>query len=340
MILVTGGTGFLGSYLLYNLFLDSKKVRAFKREQSKFDQLKIAFSVMNKNPNVSFDDFINSIEWVNVDLLDTTDIENNLDGIDEIYHLAAFVSFNRKNRENIIKTNIGGTSNLINLCLKCGIKKFHYASSIASLNRNDDNIISEKNDVSDKKFSTTYSKSKYLSEMEVWRAYNEGLEGVIVNPGVILGPAIRTHDSIRAFKTIQAGFGFYPKGKNGFVDVRDTAELFYKLSQNPEYYNQRYLLVAESVSYFDLFTWMSGYFKVKGPKRRANKQLSYLISYVDSIRCFISSKDPIISQDLVKLVNSDYIFDNSKVKSAIDFDFRPVKETIKDTCEFLLKANS
>lgn len=338
MILVTGATGFLGAYFLYFLSEKKKNIRVLKRQSSNFEQIEIAFDILNPEKQLwnSFDDYIKSIEFVNADILDVNEIEDSLKNVDEVFHLAAVVSFSKKNNELINDVNIRGTSILVNQCIKNNISKFHFASSIASLNRNNENIITESNDVNNKKFSTIYSKSKYLAELEVWRGYAEGLTGVIINPGVILGPAVENHESMKVFKTIKNGFSFYPKGKNGYVDVRDTAELFLLLSEKSELYNERYLLVSDNHHYIEIFNWMAKYFNVKAPSKLANINLSYMLSYIESIRIFFTRTEAIITKDLVKLVNSIYIYNNSKLKSAINYNFRSVEETIKDTCNFVV----
>lgn len=337
MILITGSTGLVGSYLLCFLVNDNLPIRALKRSGSSYEQLKIAFENSNFTREISFSQFIDKVEWVDGDLTNFSEIEGLLDGVDEVFHVAAMVSFHRRDRKNIDVVNVDATGNLVNACLRKGINKFHFVSSIASLNRNENDVISEKNDVSDKKFSTAYSKSKFLAEMEVWRGFDEGLQGVIVNPGIILGPAIESHEAIRAFKFIKKGFGFYPRGKNGYVDVRDVARIFYQLSQNQSLFGERYLLVAESVSYIDLFTWMSEAFKIKPPRFKANIYLSYMIAFFESLRSMLTGGRPVLSPDLVKLVNSNYSFDNSKIIKAIDTEFIPIKQSVMDTCNYMLK---
>jgi dihydroflavonol-4-reductase len=342
MTLITGATGFLGSYFLCLYFNENKGIRATKREFSDFKQLEIAYNVLHRENrlNYSFDDLLNKIEWMDVDLLDVIEVEKALEGINRIIHLAAFVSFERKNKKDVLHFNVNATRNLINLGIVKGIKEFHFASSIASLDRNDDNIITEEKDAGQKKFTSAYALSKHLSEAEVWRAYEEGMEGVIINPGVIIGPALLTNEAINIFKFIRKGFPYYPDGQNGYVDVRDVAEIFLKLIADKEYYNERYLIVSESVSYKNLFDMMAESFEMKPPGKRVGKNISFILSYVDFARALITGKRQVITSDLVRLVNSDFKFDNSKIKETLDWEFIEMNKTVDDTCKMIIELEN
>ena len=219
MILVTGGTGLLGSHLLFQLVKHGKKVRAIKRKGSNTAMVERIFSYYSDDPHGIF----SSIEWMDADILDYGAMEDALDGIEEVYHCAAVVSFDSRDHNLMKKVNTGATANLVNLCLHHKVKKFCHVSSIATLGRTDnDGVTDEETYWKTSRKNSFYSVSKYGAEREVWRAMEEGLNAVIVNPSVILGPGF-WHGNSGLFRLVDHGLKYYTEGVNGYVDVRDVA---------------------------------------------------------------------------------------------------------------------
>jgi len=330
MLLLTGSTGFTGSYLLYELIKNKYQVRAMKREKSNFRQIELAYNVMNKNSGSGYEEYLKKIQWIDGSFTDISSLDEVTEGVDEILHCGAYVSFNRKEKQALYKTNVEGTSNLLNLAIKKGISKFHFVSSIAALDRDQNNYSNEEMFPVNKKFSSAYSHSKYLAEMEVWRAYNEGLKGVIVNPGVILGPVIETHSINKIMRMIERGFKFYTEGVNGYVDVRDVASFTTDLIMNENNYCQRYLLVSENISYKELFNMMAASLGVKSPSIKAPVSLAKLIAVIDQLRSEITGKDPMITKELVTLIKSVYHYDSTKVKTKLNRMFIPIIKSINE----------
>ena len=219
MIFVTGGTGLVGAHLLYELTLAGHNVKALKRKTSNLQQVVKTFSYYTQNP----DELFARIEWVDGDILDYFAIENLLKGVTEIYHCAAIVSFDPKERKKMISNNVEGTANLVNAAIENGVKKFCHVSSVAALGlvENGAMITEETNWVPSKKVSG-YSESKFFSEAEIWRGMEEGLDAVIVNPSIILGPANWDTGSAKMFKTVWDGMKFFTRGITGFIDVKDV----------------------------------------------------------------------------------------------------------------------
>ncbi|NCB09315.1 MAG: NAD-dependent epimerase/dehydratase family protein, partial [Bacteroidia bacterium] len=129
IIFVTGGTGLVGAHLLYQLTAAGKKVKALKRKTSNLQQVLKVFSYYSENHTTLFD----QIEWVNGDILDYYSLEEMLAGVTEIYHCAAIVSFDPKERAKMIANNVEGTANLVNAALENGVKKICHVSSVAAL---------------------------------------------------------------------------------------------------------------------------------------------------------------------------------------------------------------
>jgi len=335
MIFVTGGTGLVGAHLLFELISAGKRVKALKRETSNLQQVLKTFSYYSKNSKELFD----KIEWVNGDILDYFTLEESLKGVTEIYHCAAIVSFQSKERSKMISNNVEGTANLVNAAIENGVKKICHVSSIAALGRleNGKPITEETNWIPAKRISG-YSESKFFSEAEIWRGIEEGLDAVIVNPSIIFGPANWENGSAKMFKTIWDGMKFYTKGITGFVDVQDVVRAMVLLMNDSNFEtckNQRFLLNSENLSYQSVFTQIADELDKPKPTIFAS---DFLLSIVWRIMIFvgwITGKPSMISRDSVANSNATNNFDGSKISRTIGFQYLSISDSIKQTAGFL-----
>src|SRR6185437_2324293 len=247
MIFLTGGTGLVGSFIARRLLEDNKSIRALKRKNSDLSLVK---------------DIAHRIEWVEGDILDVLFIEECLKGIDTIIHSAALVSFSKRSEEQMIAVNVQGTANLVNAALKYNISAFCHISSVAALGRGKNEVIDESAKWEDSTINTGYARSKYLAELEVWRAMEEGLNVLIINPSVVLGPALLNNSTARLFKYVWKKSPFYTTGQMNYIDVRDVAEIAILLIEK-RIYNGRFILNAGKISYRELFGKIAESFNTK-----------------------------------------------------------------------------
>lgn len=335
MIFVTGGTGLVGAHLLFELTSAGKKVKALKRETSNVQQVLKTFSWYSENSQELFD----QIEWVDGDILEYFSLEKLLKGVTEIYHCAAIVSFQLKERGKMISNNVEGTANLVNAALENGVKKICHVSSIAALGRleNGELVTEETNWIPTKKISG-YSESKFFSEVEIWRGIAEGLEAVIVNPSIIFGPANWETGSAKMFKTIWDGMKFYTRGITGFVDVKDVVQAMIQLMDDSNFEtckNQRFLLNSENLSYQTIFNQIANDLDKPKPTIFASDFLLSIVWRVVTFASWITGKSSMISRDSVSNSNAINNFDGSKITQTINFKYRPVFHSIKSTAGFL-----
>ncbi|SHF10270.1 Nucleoside-diphosphate-sugar epimerase [Mariniphaga anaerophila] len=335
MIFVTGGTGLIGSHLLFELTSSGEKVKALKRKNSNLQQVLKTFSYYTRDAQKLF----SQIEWVEGDILDYFGLENLLAGIEEIYHCAAIVSFNKSQRAKMVGNNVNGTANLVNAALANGVKKLCHVSSVAALgtNQNEKAIDEETNWVPGKK-ATGYSHSKFFSEAEVWRGIEEGLDAVIVNPSIILGPGNWGSGSSRLFKTIWDGMNFYTKGVTGYVDVKDVVKAMLQLTDSNNFEatkNQRYLLNAENLSYRELFSSIADALEKPRPKYYASPLTTNFAWRGAAILSLFSKSLSAISRETASASHSKNLFDGSKITRSIQFEYLPISESIKQTSALL-----
>ncbi len=167
MILVTGGTGLVGSHLLFDLVSRGEHVRALKRKNSNIDRVKTIFSYFSEDYSTLF----NRIEWVEGDITDQFSLIDVLKDISQVYHCSALVSFKKSDKKRLHEINVEGTRNLVDSCLDADIQKFCMVSSVGALGTPEqgETIITEKTPWSPESKHSNYSLSKFHSELEVWR---------------------------------------------------------------------------------------------------------------------------------------------------------------------------
>ncbi len=335
MILVTGGTGLVGSHLLYQLTKENKSVKAIYRNEKKLAIVKKVFSYYTDNPNILF----NKIEWIQADLLDIPQLTQAFKGISFVYHCAAFVSFEPNKYWLLRKTNIEGTANIVNLSIDNKIKKMCYVSSVATLgSTNNKDRIDEETLWNPEADNAVYGITKYGAEMEVWRGTQEGLDAVIVNPGVIIGPGIWKYGSGNIFKKVANGLQYYTDGTVGYIDVFDVVNIMIQLLES-NIKNKRFVLVSENWTYKYFIDCIANALKVKPPSKKAGVIILGIGWRLDWLYCKLTGKRRSLSKQLSNTLMSKSIYDNSKIKRHLNIEFKPINVSIKEVSEIYLKEN-
>ena len=337
MNFVTGGTGLIGAHLLYELISSGKKVKALKRKTNNLQRVLKIFSFYSENPEKLF----KQIEWVDGDILDYFGLEKLLAGTTEIYHCAAIISFTKSERKQMIHNNVEGTANLVNAALETGVKKFCHVSSVSALGTNQNGfVIDEQTNWVPGKKVTGYSHSKFFSEAEIWRGIEEGLDAVIVNPSIVLGPGNWEAGSSRLFKTVWEGMKFYTKGITGYVDVKDVVRAMVLLMDDKNFKtckNQRFLLNAENMSYQELFSKIAEALEKPKPKLYASPVITEFAWRGAKLFGLFSKNQPPISRETSNAAHTKNLFDGSKITQSIHFNYLPVDQSIKQTADYLKK---
>jgi len=324
MILVTGGSGLLGNELIQTLLAKGHKVRA----------------IIHKTPlRLSKDD---ALEQVACSLLDLSRLEEVMQGVTTVYHCAGLVSFNKKDKHQLYKINVEATANLVNIALESGVQKFLHVSSVAALGRiRKDEVIHEKMQWTPETSNSKYGESKYLGEMEVWRAQAEGLSTVIVNPSIILGAGDWNEGSTAIFKSVYEEFPWYATGTTGYVDVRDLVRAMILLMES-DVSAERFIISGHNASYQHVFYAIADAFKKKRPYKMVTPFLAALVSNWEAIKSVITGKQALVTKETAATALAKVTFDNSKLLQQFpSFTYMPLLTTIEDTCAALQqKVNS
>ena len=335
MILVTGGTGLVGSHLLYQICQSETKVRAIKRLQSNTEFVRQVFSYYTEKVDALFQ----KIEWVDADLLNISELDFAFQGATKVYHCAAWISFNPKHKTKMMYTNIEGTTNVVNLCLAHHIQKLCHVSSVAAIGNTINSApIDEKTPWVNSPINSCYALSKHRSEMEVWRGIHEGLNAVIICPAIILGPGKWEKGSSMIFKQVWKGFSFYASGTNGFVDVRDVANVMIQLMEGT-IKAERFILCSESIPFKKTLDYIAQALGKKKPHIKVGPFLSAVSWRIAKVISIFTRKTPLISKETVLAGNSISIYDNKKIKSSLNYKYKSVEQSCKDFSDLFLKEN-
>jgi len=327
MILVTGGTGLIGSHLLHVLVQQGGKVRALRRKESNLDEVRKIFSYYSPNANELF----RKIEWVEGDMMDVSSLEDAMEGITHIYHCAAIVSLNPKHGKKMIRNNVTGTANMVNAAIVKKILKFCHVSSVAGLGiLKDGKEITEETHWNEQTNFSAYAISKYLSENEVWRASQEGLNVVIVNPSVVIGPGNWRRSSGDIFIGANKGLRWYTSGGIGYVDVRDVVKSMTNLMES-DINNERFIVSSENHSYKTFFGLVNASIKKPLPNKKAGKLILEIVWRFDKLRSMLTGSRHVLTKEIAKYSQINLSYSNLKIKKILQFDFIPVEQSIKDT---------
>ncbi|WP_028376833.1 NAD-dependent epimerase/dehydratase family protein [Leeuwenhoekiella sp. MAR_2009_132] len=326
MILVTGGTGLVGSHLMYELIAQGEtKLRATYRTIESIEPVRDLFKWKAKENTKQAALLFKHIEWVEADVTDIPALTEAFDDITFVYHCAALISFNPRDFERLQKINVEGTANVINLCIKNKVTKVCYVSSVAALG-NSKGAITEETHWEANKENSVYSISKFASEMQVWRGTQEGLDVVIVNPGIILGEGFYKQGSGVFFKKIKKGLDYMVPGSSGFVDVLDVVNAMILLMRSKQV-NERYILVGHNLGFKQVFEQIAIALQVALPTKKVKNwqlELAWRLDWVASL----FGKKRRLFRTTARSAYTQVIYDTTKIKNQLAFKYTPLEETI------------
>lgn len=313
MILVTGASGFLGQHLVQRLSAGTEPVRALYYRNAPAETLR-------RLPHVS---------WMPCDLLDIFAVEQAFEGITTVYHCAAKVSFEAEDQHRIQQINTESTANVVNAALEAGIRKLLFVSSIATLGRSNlEKPLSENDFWEESKNNTAYARSKYLAEMEVWRGMAEGLNAVIVNPAIILGPGNWSEGSARLMQIADREFPFYTEGVNGWVGVHDVVSAMIQLMES-DVAEERFIVCEGNHAYREIFTLMARALGRKPPSVKAPAWATGLLWRWNALRKAITGKKATVTKETTRTAQMKCCYNNEKLLLALPgFRYTPIEQVI------------
>ncbi len=332
MILVTGGSGFLGGHLLLELLKSEAPVRALISEHG--DPAKV-LSVWKHYVKDS-PSLLNKINWHAADISDKASLAPAFEGVDKVYHCAAVVSFNPGMRKKMYKVNVEGTKHVVDLCLGKSIKKMVHVSSIAAV-RSTINGVPATEDDGWPNARSWYSRTKTHAEMEVWRGVAEGLNAVVVNPSVILGPGNWNTGSPRIFGVCHKGLRFFTRGSTGFVDVRDVVKIMVALMDG-DIAGKRFILNASNLSFEKLFRKIANALDIKAPGLYATPFITEVAWRMEFLKSLFTGIPPRITKQSARTAHLKDSYSSKKLEDMLGCTFASIDDTIREVAEMYRKG--
>jgi nucleoside-diphosphate-sugar epimerase len=316
-IFVTGGTGLVGSEIIKQLLEAGHQVGALRQESSSLSLLQ---------------DIAHEIKWHEGSLWDILFLTDTLQHYEAVIHAAALVSFHPRQKENLFKINVEATANLVNVCLKLPhIKKFCFISSVSALgiNEKDSEKVDEKARWDSGITHSYYGFTKYLAELEVWRAYHEGLPVVIVNPSVVISPKQTTRSSSKLIDYVKKENLFYSLGSFNYVAVSDVAKAVMLLIES-NISGERFILSAGTTTYKDFFERLAAILQVKPPRYAITPFLAEIGWRLAALQSFITGKEPFITKETARTAFRKKEFVGQKITKTLPFQYKQLDEMLAD----------
>lgn len=328
MILITGTTGLVGTHLLAKLVENTnpKQIRALFRTMQKKE---FCIATINRIYGNKTAELTKQVDWVVADINAIPELEKSFRDVDFVYHCAGLISNNPSERKLLRKINIEGTANVVNLAIEYRVKKLCHVSSIATLGRKkgEKSYIDEETYRENLNNSSYYSIAKYGGEMEVWRATQEGLDVVIVNPGVIIGEGFYTSGSGEIFKQVKNKFPFQIKKTTGFVGVVDVVNIML-ICMNSQIKNERFIVVENNYVFNDIVKQIANQLEIKPPRFKLQQWMLYLYWLFEIVASRISNYKRKLSLDLIPTLLENNAYSNQKISEKLGYTFTPMSEVI------------
>ena len=330
MHLVTGGTGIVGAHVLDALLTEGRSVRALLRKGSDASIVKRILQHYHPDGAVRFQ----RIQWVEGDLFDVDALREAMQGVEHLYHCSALVSFDPRDADALQRANVVGTANVVDAALEAGVKRLCHVSSTASIGGGMDGGTGDETKpfVQDKR-SSGYAISKADAELEVHRGIAEGLDAVMVNPCVVIGPGQHGRSSMTMIDRVRKGSRFYPGGTNAVVDARDVAMAMVRLITEGKT-GDRYLLIGEEISYRQLFTLIAASNCKPAPSAKLPAWALELGWRAETVRTFFGGR-PLITRNTARTASRIRHYDGSKAQRLLGMEFRSAEEAIANVAAFL-----
>jgi nucleoside-diphosphate-sugar epimerase len=333
MLLVTGGTGLVGSHVVAALLRHTTDtVRATYRSQPKQELTMRMLAHCYPNLDTS------RLQWVEADLLDIDSLYEATEGATEVYHTAALVSFSNRDHRKLMKTNVEGTANAVNAALDNHVSLFAYVSSTAALSRTPGSTVVKDTKAWNRDIGpSAYARSKFLGEREAWRATEEGMEVIIVNPSVLSGPGNWNDGSLEIYRRVYNGLKYYPVGGNAVTDARDVATALLAL-RDAGIRNERFVLAGNNVRMKNYLDLIAGAFDRKPPGRRVRPWMAELAWRGDALWSYVTGSKHKLPKHTARAASTITEYQAREICERTGFTYTPLETSVAETTAWLKKA--
>ena len=313
-VLVTGGTGFVGSQLVAALVSRGDRVRVLRRANSSLLAL----------------EGLSNIEHVIGDILEPEAVEQAVDGCDLVFHVAALSSYWRAQRDQIYRINVAGTRTVMEACLRARVTRVVVTSSVGAIGIRPDGKPADETTQFDRiSASLAYADSKHRAEAVVQRLVKLGLDAVIVNPAAVFGPG--DHYQISGSMIVEFARRHLPAVPAGglcVVDVDAVVKGHIAASERGRT-GERYILGGENLTHRAIASTICEVVGQTPPHWTIPAWvLPPAAAGIDALNR-INPKPPIFSGDQMRLSAVNFFFDSSKAERELAYPMLPFRGAVE-----------
>lgn len=319
MIVVTGATGHIGNVVVKKLLKQNKEVVIITHRRPATKIFK------------GYD-----VKEVQGSITDLELLKNTFQKADVVIHLAAKISIQQGEYQQLYETNVIGTKTVMQACLECNVPKVVYVSSVHALfEKPHGQVIDEVVPDNPEDVLGDYAKTKVMAYHEVMKAVAKGLNATVVFPAGVIGPfdykPSQIGDMIKNFIADKANYYF--DGKYNYVDVRDVADgIIAAISLGEK--GQGYSLTGEVYSVADFYNLISKVLGRKAKIIKINSRVAYLISFVAEFISRITNTPALFTPYSYKVLQSNSEFSNEKAKTVLNYQPRSVEASLVDAVKW------
>lgn len=320
-ILITGGTGFIGSNLAHRLLCEGYNVRILRRKDS----------------NLLAIDGID-VEHAIGDIRDKESVRKAMRGCDTVFHTAATVSFWNKKRDLMYEVNVLGTRNVAEIALEIGVERFLYTSSVAALGyRNDGKPIDETTEFNWHPLNIPYKNSKYEAEQEVLKAVKRGLPAVILNPTVVIGARDLYFHGGQLIRDVKRNLA--PLYLDSWINVVYVGDVVFGHIQAAKkgQIGERYILAGENLKTKDAFARTAKIVGGLPPMIRVPFLFAKVAARASVLISAVTKRKPLITPELIAAAKYEYCYTAEKAIRELDYRITPFEVAVREAYEWYLE---
>ncbi len=339
--LVTGPTGFLGPGLIRELCSRGFQIRAFARPAWGERGLDAAGLLRL----IGMDKSAGGKEQGNVELFfgdirDPVALETAASGCDLAFHTAAMVSFKRQDREEQLEVNAGGARAVAEACLRAGVRRLVHTSSIAALGYRADGELIDETVAFNWPSSLTYRYSKHLGEREILSAAGRGLDAVIVNPAVIVGPGDRyVHGGQLVRDGVRGMLFAYPSGGMNIVGIADVVAGHLAAAEKGRA-GERYILGGTNLTHREAFSYVAGLVGVRGPLFKVPPTAVRALATAAELFATLTRTEPVVTRDLVAGAGRFQWYSSAKAGRELSYNPVHLEQSLRDAYNWYRDNNA